>query len=78
MTFFETVAFSASFLINNIPFLIFYFITGLGSGFVFGIILANTFFGTGPTYMETHRENIKKAGEHNAQWNPSHERWKQP
>lgn len=49
---------------------------GFGPGFIVGILIANRLFGHGhPTYMEIHQENIRKAAEHNKQWDPAHERW---
>jgi len=65
------------FLIRNAAFIVFYFIIGFGPGFISGVLLANRLFGEGPTLLDTHLANIKKAAEHNAQWNPKNERWKQ-
>lgn len=59
-----------------VVFIILYVVIGFGPGFVIGMILANGLFGHGkPLRMEKHLENIQKAGEHNKQWHPEHERW---
>ena len=64
------------FLIRNFAFIVFYFIIGFGPGFIFGILVANRLFGEGPSILDTHIENIRKATEHNKQWRPDNERWK--
>jgi len=64
------------FILQNLSFIIFYFIVGFGPGFIAGILLANRIFGEGPTMLDTHMENIKKAVEHNNQWDPANDRWK--
>jgi hypothetical protein len=75
MTFLELVVAATNFLVINLPFLILAVILGFGPGFILGIIVANQFFGHGRTFLETHEEALRQAGEHNAQWNPAHERW---
>lgn len=53
-----------------------YFFIGFGPGFVLGLVTANALLGRGaPTYAQTHRDAIKQAAQHNAQWSPAHERW---
>lgn len=64
------------FLIKNAAFIVFYFIIGFGPGFIAGILFANRLFGEGPTMLDTHQESIRKANEHNSQWNPNNDRWK--
>jgi hypothetical protein len=64
-------------ILRGSAFIFLYFFIGFGPGFVLGLMLANRIFGEGLTYMDTHRENIKKASEHNAQWKPDNERWRQ-
>jgi len=54
----------------------FYIITGFGPGIIAGFLLANSIGGRD---FERQHHRIEKAarqaGEHNAQWNPEHERW---
>jgi hypothetical protein len=57
-------------------FIVLYTYIGFGPGFILGILVANAIFGRGaPTYADTHRDAIRAASQHNAQWDPSHERW---
>lgn len=66
-----TVAF-----LNSLAFVALYVLVGFGPGFIIGMLLANRLFAKGqPTYLDTHREAIKNAAQHNAQWAPSNERW---
>jgi hypothetical protein len=54
-----------------------YAFAGFGLGFLLGILTANTFLVRGkPNVMDEYAEAKKAAAQHNAQWNPSHERWK--
>jgi hypothetical protein len=54
-------------------------VIGFGPGFIIGIILGNLTGGRGREPLASqHRKNIRSASEHNAQWNPSHERWQKP
>ncbi|MEX1997746.1 MAG: hypothetical protein WEA04_03700 [Candidatus Andersenbacteria bacterium] len=65
-------------LLHSFAFVVLYFITGFGPGFILGMILANAIFGRGrPAYIDSHQEAIKRAAQHNAQWAPSNERWQQ-
>lgn len=65
-------------ILRRFGFIILYAILGFGPGLVVGILLANRMFGRGkPIYMQVHQENIQKAIEHNKQWHPDQERWKQ-
>lgn len=53
-----------------------YLVLGFGPGFIVGLLLANRFVGHGkPLRIDSHEQNIQKAGEHNKQWNPAHQRW---
>jgi hypothetical protein len=74
-------AFSVAELIEiisvSVPYLLLYFLTGFGPGFILGLLIINYFAGRGnPTFMDTHEQKIKEATQHNAQWNPEHDRWK--
>lgn len=72
----ETLAFWAR-LLRALAFVVLYVVIGFGPGFIMGILLANRLLGKGrPTYMELHEEKMEKAFEHNAQWDPTNERWK--
>jgi len=54
-----------------------YAILGFGPGFVAGLLTANALFGRGkPIYMDVHKQAIKNAAQHNAQWHPSNEKWR--
>lgn len=64
-------------IIQNIPVIIIHFILGFGPGMVLGIWLGNLHSPKSPLFLETHEENMRKAAEHNAQWHPEHERWKE-
>lgn len=65
-------------LFQAIAFVVLYMILGIGPGFIVGVMTANWIWGRGNKIaMEEHQEAIAKAGEHNAQWNPEHPRWKQ-
>jgi len=76
MTFIDFISLIIGWLAQDIPFLILYVIIGFGPGFIIGVMLGNTFGARNkPVYREVHRQNIHTAAEHNAQWNPSHERW---
>lgn len=66
-------------LLNSLGFVVLYIILGFGPGFILGLLLANRLLAKGqPTYMDTHHEAIQRAGQHNAQWAPSNERWQKP
>jgi hypothetical protein len=53
-----------------------YLLVGFGFGFIFGVLIANRIFGKGkPLRMDSHNNALRKAAEHNKQWNPQHERW---
>ena len=57
-------------------FIVLYVYIGFGPGFVLGLLAANALFGRGsPTYADSHQKAIQAATQHNAQWDPSHERW---
>ncbi len=65
-----------SIVLRSLAIVAVYGIVGFGSGFVTGIVLANTILARGkPNIMEDFDEAKKLAAQHNAQWNPSHERW---
>lgn len=62
--------------IQALALVVLYVFVGFGPGFVAGIMLANFIFARGkPTLMEKHKQTARDAAQHNAQWNPSHERW---
>lgn len=64
-------------ILRNVAFVLLYFVIGFGPGFMVGVLLANKFAGkNNPIRMDKHNENIKKAGQHNSQWNPNNPRWK--
>jgi hypothetical protein len=57
-------------------FIVLYVYIGFGPGFILGLLTANFFMGRGsPTYAQSHQDAIRAAAQHNAQWDPSHERW---
>lgn len=57
-------------------FIVLYVYVGFGPGFIIGMLAANFFFGrSAPTYADTHKDAIRAAAQHNAQWDPAHERW---
>lgn len=63
-------------IIISFGFLGLYLFVGFGPGFIIGMLLANFLVGRGkPIFMDVHEENKKRAAQHNAQWNPTHERW---
>ena len=65
-------------ILRSLAFVVLYFFLGFGPGFALGILLANSIFGRGkPVLYKVHKDNITNAAQHNAQWNPSHERWRQ-
>ncbi len=64
-------------IVRVTAFILVYFVTGFGPGFIAGLLLANTLFGKGmPLRMEKHEEAIRKAAEHNSQWHPDNPKWK--
>lgn len=66
----------AATILQSFGFIMLYFVIGFGPGFIAGILLANALFGRGlPTHKDSHAAGGKKAFEHNAQWDPNHERW---
>jgi len=65
-------------LLRSFSFILLYIFLGFGPGLVAGMLLANLIFGRGkPVLMERHEEDISLAGQHNAQWAPDHERWRE-
>jgi hypothetical protein len=55
---------------------VFYAIVGLALGTMLGFLFGNRLAARDrETLMEKHAANIRKAGEHNAQADPAHERW---
>lgn len=64
-------------ILQALSLIVLYFIIGFGSGIVAGIVTANAIFGRGkPLFMENHKQALKDAAQHNAQWHPSNERWR--
>ena len=73
MTDLETIAR----IMQALSFIVLYGILGFGPGFVAGLLAANWVFGRGkPVYMDLHKQAIKDAAQHNAQWHPSNEKWR--
>lgn len=63
-------------LLKTLAYIILYVLIGFGPGFVIGMVLANRFLAPdAPRRMDMHNDNIKRAGEHNSQWNPDNPRW---
>jgi len=63
---------------DTLGIIIFYAITGLAPGMMVGFLLGNQIAARGQeTMMNKQETEMKKADEHNAQWNPSHRRWRQ-
>jgi len=63
--------------LQALSFVVLYIIIGFGPGFMVGIVLANTILGRGkPVYMDLHKQALKDAAQHNAQWHPSNEKWR--
>lgn len=66
----------AATLLRALAFILFYVYLGFGPGFILGLLAANAIFGRGaPTYAQAHKQLIREAAQHNAQWDPTHERW---
>ncbi|MCH8748307.1 hypothetical protein IH781_00995 [Patescibacteria group bacterium] len=66
-------------ILQAFGFLALYLFIGFGPGFVIGLMMANLVIGRGkPTLMQKHTTNKQLAAQHNAQWNPAHERWQKP
>ena len=67
----------ASFVLRLLALMVIYSFTGFGIGFVLGVVTGNIVFVRGkPNVMEDYAEAKRVAAQHNAQWDPSHERWK--
>jgi hypothetical protein len=63
-------------ILQALGFIVLYVFIGFGPGFIFGMLAANALFGRGkPQIVQKHEQNIQLAAQHNAQWNPAHERW---
>jgi hypothetical protein len=61
---------------NIVGIFLLYAITGLGPGVVFGVILGNLLASRHEErLMDRTQHQLREAAEHNAQWDPSHERW---
>ncbi|HLD26188.1 MAG TPA: hypothetical protein VJC05_04060 [Candidatus Andersenbacteria bacterium] len=55
---------------------ILYAITAMAPGLVLGIWLGNLMGAPGKeTLVHKHQVNLKRASEHNAQWDPANQRW---
>jgi len=53
-----------------------YTITGFGSGLIVGLIIGNIIGAPRQEKLAAkHMRDLREAGQHNAQWNPSHKRW---
>lgn len=64
-------------ILRSLALIILFIVVGFGPGFILGIIIANRVFGRGqPNYMQSYKQAVKDAAEHNRQWHPDHERWK--
>jgi hypothetical protein len=56
---------------------IFYALTGLGPGFIIGMLIGNIFaVRDEKSIMQKQYEAIGHASRHNRQWHPTHERWR--
>lgn len=65
-------------ILKLIILILLYLLLGFGPGFIIGLMIANRIFGHGkPLRMDSHNLNLAKAAEHNKQWHPEHEKWKQ-
>ncbi|MDP3997362.1 MAG: hypothetical protein U1C49_01005 [Candidatus Andersenbacteria bacterium] len=65
-------------ILRSLAFVVLYFFISFGPGFIVGMLLANAIFGRGkPTIMQVYIDRKKDAAQHNAQWNPSHPRWRE-
>jgi hypothetical protein len=48
----------------------------MGPGIAIGILMGNRLAARDrETLMQKHELNLRKADEHNAQWDPAHQRW---
>lgn len=64
-------------ILRALAIVVLYVFIGFGPGFVLGLVAANTIWARGkPTVKDQYDEKIQLAAEHNAQWDPEHERWK--
>ena len=62
--------------IQTLGLVIFYAIVGLGPGVALGIALGNRLAARDrETLMQKHATSMRKADEHNAQWDPTNPRW---
>jgi hypothetical protein len=63
-------------ILRSLTFVVFYLFVGFGPGFLLGLSLANWVAGRREQLlMDKHRDNIRRASQHNQQWNPTHQRW---
>ncbi len=63
-------------ILRAFAFIVLYIYIGFGPGFILGLLAANAIFGRGsPTYADSHQAAIQQATQHNAQWDPTNERW---
>jgi hypothetical protein len=63
-------------IIQTLGLVIFYSIVGLAPGVALGIALGNRLGARDrEILMHKHEANMRKADEHNAQWDPNHQRW---
>lgn len=61
---------------NLVGIFLLYAITGLGPGVIVGIILSNFLASRHEErLMDRTQRQLQETAEHNAQWDPSHERW---
>lgn len=69
---------TATSALQSLLVVVLYFIFGFGPGVIVGVWLANRFGGgrNQPLRIDQHKEQVKRAAAHNAQWHPEHERWK--
>ncbi len=64
-------------ILRGFAFVMIYFVTGFGPGYVIGLLLANRLYAKDkPLRIEKHDDSIKKAAEHNSQWHPENSKWK--
>ncbi len=63
-------------LLRAIAIVILFMIIGFGPGYILGVLIANrTTASNLPHRIDKHEEDIRKAEEHNKQWNPEDPRW---
>ncbi|HBE90605.1 MAG: hypothetical protein A3E37_01755 [Candidatus Andersenbacteria bacterium RIFCSPHIGHO2_12_FULL_46_9] len=66
-------------ILQTLSYVVLYAITGFGPGIMLGIIAGNTMGAWGKSSIsDKYAKNIKSADTHNAQWHPTHNKWRTP